>query len=316
MKILFMGTPDFAATALNAIAKSRFGGDIIGVITKTDTQKNRGHKLLPPPVKVEAEKLELPVYQPETLKDGAFKGELDALSPDVIIVAAYGKILPEYILSAPKYGCINIHGSLLPKYRGAAPIQRAIMDGEEEIGITIMQMDAGLDTGDMLLCRGLRFDNEPFGVVHDRLAELGGEMIVETLEMLCQGTLTRKKQDDALSTYAAKIEKAECKIDLSLSAKEINNKIRALSPAPGAMVTLGEKTIKIIKAEILDNNGKVGVVSAVSAKGDGYIDIGTGAGTLRVLRLIPEGKKEMSAGDFVRGRGICEGDILNTSETK
>lgn len=316
MRILFMGTPDFAAVALNAIASSRFGGDIIGVVTKTDTPKNRGHKLLPPPVKTEAEKLGLKVYQPETLKDGAFKEELDALAPDVIIVAAYGKILPEYILNAPKHGCINIHGSLLPKYRGAAPIQRAIMDGESEIGITIMQMDKGLDTGDMLMRRGIHFNDEPFGVIHDRLAELGGEMIVETLEALSHSELSPTKQDDALSTYAAKIEKSDCKIDLSLSAREINNKIRALSPAPCAMVTLGEKTIKITSATVIDKSGNIGEVISVSPKGDGYIDIGTGSGVIRVLRLIPEGKKEMSAGDFVRGRGISAGDMLNTSEIK
>ena len=310
MKILFMGTPTFASTALDMIAKSRFGAELCGVVTKVDTPKDRGHKLLPSPVKVTAEALGLPVFQPETFKDGAFKETLDMLSPDVIIVAAYGKILPKYVLDAPKkYGCINIHGSLLPKYRGAAPIQRAIMNGEREIGVTIMKMDAGLDTGDMLMRRALTFDGESFGEIYDALARLGGEMIVETLENI--DSLVPEKQDDALATYANKIEKSDCVVDFSRRAKEINDKIRALSPAPCAAAKLNGKLVKFTKAAVIDgNDGKCGEIVAVGAKGDGYIDVMTGSGALRVLRLIPEGKKEMSAGDFVRGRGCAAGDVF------
>ena len=309
MKILFMGTPTFASTALEAIAKSRFGAGLCGVVTKVDTPKDRGHKLLPSPVKVTAEALGIPVFQPETFKDGAFKDTLDALSPDVIVVAAYGKILPGYVLDAPKYGCINIHGSLLPKYRGAAPIQRAIMNGDREIGITIMKMDAGLDTGDMLMRRALSFADENFGEIYDALARLGGEMIVETLEKI--DSLTPEKQDDDLATYANKIEKSDCAIDFSRGAKEINDLIRALSPAPCATAKLGGKLVKFTKAAVIDGaDGKCGEIIAVGAKGDGYIDVMTGSGALRVLRLIPEGKKEMSAGDFVRGRGCTAGDMF------
>ena len=315
MKILFMGTPTFASAALEKIAKSRFGAEICGVVTKIDTPKDRGHKLLPSPVKVMAEALGLPVFQPETFKDGAFKGTLDSLSPDVIIVAAYGKILPKYVLDAPKkYGCINIHGSLLPKYRGAAPIQRAIMDGEREIGVTIMKMDEGLDTGDMLMRRALTFENESFGEIYAALAALGGDMIVETLEKI--DSINPEKQDDALATYAKKIEKNECSIDFSCGAKEINDKIRALSPAPCATAKLGGKLVKITKAAVLGGaDGKSGEIVAVGAKGDGYIDVVTGCGALRVLRLIPEGKKEMSAGDFVRGRGCAVGDVFERKES-
>ena len=310
MRILFMGTPTFASAALEAIAKSGCG-DIVGVVTKVDTQKDRGHRLLPSAVKVTAEALGLPVYQPETLKDGAFGETLDALAPDVIVVAAYGKILPKYVLDAPKYGCINIHGSLLPKYRGAAPIQRAIMNGEREIGVTIMKMDEGLDTGDMLMSRALSFENENFGEIYDSLARLGGEMIVETLKNI--DSLVPDKQDGALATYAQKIEKGDCIVDFSRAAKEINDKIRALSPAPCAAAKLGGKLVKFTRAAVIDGaDGKIGETVAVSPKGDGYIDIKTGGGALRVLRLIPEGKKEMSAGDFVRGRGCAVGDVFES----
>lgn len=308
MKILFMGTPTFASAALEAIAKSRCG-EIVGVVTKVDTPKDRGHKLLPSAVKVTAEALDLPVFQPETLKDGAFKGTLDSLAPDVIVVAAYGKILPKYVLDAPKYGCINIHGSLLPKYRGAAPIQRAIMNGERDIGVTIMKMDEGLDTGDMLMSRALSFADENFGEIYDALARLGGEMIVETLKNI--ENLVPEKQNDALATYAQKIEKGDCAVDFSRTAKEINDKIRALSPAPCAAAKLSGKLIKFTRATVIDGaDGRPGEIVAASPKGDGYIDIVTGGGALRVLRLVPEGKKEMSAGDFVRGRGCAVGDVF------
>lgn len=311
MKILFMGTPTFASAALEKIAKSEFGAGLCGVVTKVDTPKNRGHKLLPSPVKVTAEELGIPVYQPEKLKDGAFEQTLASLAPDVIIVAAYGKILPKYVIDAPKYGCINIHGSLLPKYRGAAPIQRAVMEGEKEIGITVMQMDEGLDTGDMLMRRALTFTDEPFGVIYDALSALGGDMIVETLRNI--ENLHPEKQDDSLSTYAPKIEKADCVIDFLRPAEKINNQIRALSPAPCAVTQLGGKSVKITKAAPLaDTAAKCGEIVAVSPKGDGFIDVGTGDGTLRILRLIPEGKKEMSAGDFVRGRGCAAGNVFDT----
>lgn len=310
MKILFMGTPSFASAALEAIYKSGFGGGIVGVVTKPDAPQNRGHKLAPSDVKVKAAELDLPVYQPETLKDGAFADVLQKLSPDVIVVAAYGKILPKYVLDAPRYGCVNIHGSILPKYRGAAPIQRAIIDGEREIGVTVMQMNEGLDTGDMLLSRSITFENESFGEIYEKLARLGGEMIVETLENIESGALSPIKQDGSLSTYAPKIERDEYKLDFSLSAERIKNKIRALSPSPLAVSRLNGKILKIVSAAASDddNIGDNGEIVALSQKGDGYVDVKTGSGTLRILRVVPEGKKEMSAGDFVRGRGCSVGD--------
>ncbi|MBQ0125902.1 MAG: methionyl-tRNA formyltransferase [Clostridiales bacterium] len=309
MKILFMGTPEFAAAALDILC-DEFGDGVIGAVTKTDTPKNRGQKLLPPPVKVLAQSRGIPVYQPEKLKDGAFEQTLKELAPDLIVVAAYGKILPKYVLDTPKYGCINIHGSILPKYRGAAPIQRAIMNGEKTIGITIMQMNEGLDTGDVYESAGLDFENESCGEIFDSLAKLGGKLAVKVIHEIENGTAKATKQDDSLSTYAEKISKEECALDFSESATDINNKIRALTPSPCAVCRLKDKLIKITAAQALPENSlaDAGVITAVSAKGAGYIDIAAGAGTLRVLRLVPEGKKEMSAGDFARGRGCAVGD--------
>ena len=316
MRILYMGTPDFASAALKAIHESQYGTSLVGVVTKVDTPKNRGHKLLPPPVKTLALEIGLPVYQPETLKDGAFLPQLEEMKPDLIIVAAYGKILPEYVLNYPKYGCINIHGSLLPKYRGAAPIQRAIMDGDRELGITIIKMAKGIDTGDMLIKESLVFENESYGEIHDKLAELGGKMIVDAIGIIERGEAKWEKQDDSLSFYAEKIEKKDCFISFEKGAVEINNKIRALSPAPCAEAKLCEKTVKFSKATVIDGDpcGEYGEIVAASAKGDGFIDIKTGCGTLRVLRLIPEGKKEMSAGDFLRGRGAEVGNKFEKKE--
>lgn len=312
-----MGTPDFAVTALSAIF-SEYKNDLIGVVTRTDTPKNRGHVMLPPPVKVAAEKMGIPVFQPQNLKEEIFGETLRALSPDVIIVAAYGKLLPKYVLDFPKHGCINIHASLLPEYRGAAPIARAIMDGKKELGITIMYMEEGLDTGDMIMSSSLTFENkENKGEIEEKLSELGADMIVETLGKLCRGEkLETKKQDDEKSNYAAKIEKSDCEIDFSRSAMEIENLVRALSPAPYAFTTLNGKNIKIAKVHA-ENDGShedYGTVTEMNAKGDGKIKVAAKDGSVFIDRLIPEGKKEMSAGDFVRGRGINTGDILGKKE--
>ena len=204
MKILFMGTPDFALFSLKALCEA--GENVIGVVTQPDKPKGRGYTLTPPPVKVYAEEKKIPVYQPKTLRDEAFAALLDELAPDLIAVAAFGKILPQNVLDYPKYGCICVHGSLLPKYRGAAPMQRAIMDGEHVTGITTMLMDAGIDTGDMLLKSEVAIEeNDNFETVHDKLAICGADTLLKTLAAIRNGTLVRQKQDDSLATYAAKI---------------------------------------------------------------------------------------------------------------
>lgn len=310
MKILFMGTPDFAVTALRAIHE-KYGADVVGVVTRIDMPKNRGHALTPPPVKVSALEMGLPVFQPDNLKEENFKETLEELAPDIIIVAAYGKILPEYVLNYPKHGCLNIHASYLPEYRGAAPIARAIMDGKTQLGITIMYMEKGLDTGDMLAREMLTFENENKGEAENALAELGANMMLRKLDDLENGIIgERIKQDDSLSSYAAKIEKDDCKIDFGRSAKDIKNQIRALAPAPYAFSRINGKSVKITLASVADEttDKEAGTVIAVSPKGAGKISVATADGVLNIERLIPEGKKEMSAGDFVRGRGVAEGD--------
>ena len=204
MRILFMGTPDFALFSLRAMVEA--GENIIGVVTQPDKPKGRGYALLPPPVKVYALEQGIPVYQPSTLKGEDFRAFLEEQAPDLIVVAAYGKILPKNVLDFPKYGCLNVHGSLLPEYRGAAPMQRAIMDGKRKTGVTIMQMDVGLDTGDMLLVQEIEIgENDNFETVHDNLGACGAEEMLRALDALRNGKLTPVKQDDALANYAAKI---------------------------------------------------------------------------------------------------------------
>ena len=310
-KILFMGTPDFAKVQLEALIGA--GANVIGVVTQPDKPKGRKMILTPPPVKVCAEENGIPVYQPNTLRGEEFAATLDTLAPDIIIVAAYGKILPENVINYPRLGCINVHGSLLPKYRGAAPIQRAIIDGENETGITIMYMDVGLDTGDMLskVVVPIGIDDN-FETMHDKLADAGAKLLVETVELLENGTATREAQDDSLSTYAAKIENADCVLDFDADAMTIYNRIRGLSPFPLAVVAQGERALKIVSAELGDtektheNPGEV--LSCDGAKGK--IEIACGRGSVLLTGVLPEGKSRMSAKDFINGRKIAVGDRL------
>ena len=310
MRIVYMGTPEFAEVALRAINEA-FPGEIVGVVSRVDTPKNRGHQMTPPPVKKTALELGLPVFQPLNLKAENFEETLKEWNPDIIVVAAYGKILPKYVLDYPKYGCINIHASLLPRYRGAAPIQRAIMAGETEIGVTIMQMAEGLDTGDMILKGSFEItENDVYGDIHDRLAALGGELCVDAMKKIFAGEAVYEPQDDSLSNYAHKIEKADRAIDFTATTAEIVNKIRAFSPIPGAEAKLPSGKVKITSAKAIAEAppGEIGTVAALSAKGAGLLVINTADGKLSIEKLIPEGKKEMSAGDFIRGRRITETD--------
>ncbi len=321
--VLFMGTPEFARDQLAALWENREALDIriVGVVSQPDKPKGRGYQLLPTPTKLYAEEKGIPVYQPETLKDGAFAETLAQLDPALIVVAAYGKILPPYILDYPKYGCINVHGSLLPRYRGAAPIQRAIMDGFSETGNTIMYMAKGLDTGDMIAKAAVKIDkNEDFGSLYAKMGKEGAKLLIETVPTLIDGTAKREAQNDADATYAAKIEKAECAIDFGVSATALHNRIRALSPAPLAFAVLchGEerKTLKLVSTEVLFGDGvhgACGEVLEINAK-KGYFSIACKEGVLAVTALVPEGKGKMSAGDFIRGRKIDVGDVLIKKE--
>ena len=310
MKILFMGTPDFALFSLKELCES--GKNVIGVITQPDKPKGRGYVLTPPPVKVYANEKNIPVYQPQTLKGEDFAALLKELDPDLIAVVAYGKILPKNVLDYPKYGCINVHGSLLPKYRGAAPMQRAIIDGCEKTGITTMYMAEGLDTGDMLLSEECDISaNDNFEDIHDRLGALGAKLLIKTVDGLENGTLTRIPQDDSLSTYAEKITKAECLIDFSLPANTVHNKIRGLSPIPLSFThTKDGKLLKIKKSEVRDTAVSHENFGEVLSLEGGRITVACGTGSIDLITVLPEGKGMMSAADFIRGRKIDVGDIL------
>lgn len=314
MRILFMGTPDFAATALRAVCEA--GEEVIGVVTLPDRPVGRGYKLTPSAVKLAALERGIPVYQPTTLKDEAFASLLETLAPELIIVAAYGKLLPKTVLERPAYGCINIHGSLLPEYRGAAPMQRAIIDGKPFTGITTMLMDAGLDTGDILLRERVDIlPEDDFEAVHDRMAEVGGRLVLKTIAAIRAGTLVRIPQDSLgiEPTYAAKIEKSECLINFALSADTIHNKIRGLSPFPLAYTRLPDgKLLKLVASRVAERGKPAKPGSVVCAEGVLTVACGEdGCDRLEITRLLPEGKGRMDASAFLRGRKLSCGDILS-----
>lgn len=311
MKVLFMGSPDFAIPALRRIHED--GHEIVGVVSVPDKPMGRGKKITPMPVKAEAMRMGFDVYTPQTLRDGAFLDTLKATDPDVIVVVAYGKILPPYVLDYPRYGCINIHGSLLPEYRGAAPMQRAIIDGKDKTGITTMYMAEGLDTGDMLIKKEYTIlPDDNFECVHDALASLGAEAISETLKRALEGTLVREVQDDSLSTYAEKITKEECKLDLTLDATTLHNKIRGMSPVPLSYTFMPDGSkLKIVKARISEKapTADTHPGTVISLEG-GVITVACKNGAVDIETLLPEGKGRMAARDFINGRKIKQGDIL------
>ena len=313
MKLIFMGTPDFARSILEKLHKD--GENIVAVVTQPDKPQGRKMILTPPPVKQYAMDNGLPVYQPVTLKDGAFAEELSQIDPELIIVAAYGKILPAYVLDYPKYGCINAHASLLPRWRGAAPIQRAIMAGDRLSGVTAMYMAQGLDTGDMILTVRVPItDEDDFGTLHDKLAVAGGEAMTETVAKLRDGTVTREVQNDADATHAAKIENPDCVIDFTKSVTDVYNQVRGLSPVPLALTWMPDgKRLKIVAAqkEIRTVTAAPGTVVAIEG---GTLDIACADGILHVTHLQPEGKGRMAAADFLRGRKLSVGDVLHTPQ--
>ena len=308
MKILFMGTPDFAVFSLKSLIEA--GHEICGVITQPDKPKGRGYVLTPPPVKVVAEEAGIPVYQPATLRDEAFASLLSQLDPEICVVVAYGKILPLNVLEYPKYGCVNVHGSLLPEYRGAAPMQRAIIDGKKTTGITTMYMAEGLDTGDMLLKDEIEIlENDNFEDIHDKLGACGAALIVRTLKGLEENRIQRQKQDDTKATYAAKITKSDCLVDFSKSAQTVHDLIRGLSPIPLAFThTPDGKLLKITKS-VICADAKKGQAGKIISLENG-ITVACCEGAVTLLGVVPEGKKPMSASDFVRGRKVAVGDIL------
>lgn len=311
MKVVFMGTPDFAVAPLKSIAAS--GHDIGYVITQPDKAKNRGKKIEETPVKKAANELMIPVLQPERIRGNErVMAALKSYNPDIIVVAAYGQIIPKEILELPYHGCINIHASLLPKLRGASPIQHAILSGEEKTGITIMQMAEGLDTGDMLFKGEIEIGSMNFEELHDALAKLGAEMIVEALKKIEIGDFKPVKQDDSLSSYASMISKKDGKIDFSKSALEIERKVRAFDPWPSAFCMWDDKNVKIKKAEaiISDVKSTEEEFGKVLSANDEGIDIACGKGILRIKVLQMPGKRAMAVGDFLRGNKLEKGMFL------
>lgn len=299
MKIIFAGTPDFAASALAALIESNH--EVIAVYTQPDRPAGRGRKLQQSPVKQLALEHDIPIFQPLNLKGEQEQAALQDLQAEVMVVAAYGLILPQAVLDIPKYGCLNIHASLLPRWRGAAPIQRAIATGDSETGITIMQMNAGLDTGDILYKVSTPISNtDTGGSLHDRLAELGATAIVHTLQDLQQGRLQPEPQNDAEATYAHKLDKKEAQINWQQPAPELDRLVRAFNPWPVAYTILNDKTFRIWKAQALDTQPDAAPGTIVRCDKQG-IDVACGEGTLRILELQAAGSKRMDIQAFMNG---------------
>lgn len=304
MRILFMGTPDFAVPSLKALIEA--GHEICGVFTQPDKPKNRGMKLQAPPVKEVAIAHDIPVYQPVSVKDGTALEIIQQLAPELIVVAAYGRILPNAILEYPAKGCINVHSSLLPKFRGAAPIHWAVLSGETETGVTIMHMAQELDAGDIIDQARTSIDpDESVEAVHDRLAELGGKLLVDVVAKIADGTATRTPQDSSQATYASMLSREMSKVDWNMPAKAIHDKIRGLSPWPAA-------STDVISGDTIKLFGSVNTGEATSAQpgtivsaGKQGIDIACGDGKiLRIVQLQAAGGKRMAAADYLRGHPI------------
>lgn len=305
-----MGTPEISAVCLEAIIDDGF--DVIGAVTGEDKPRGRGYIMTPSAVKVCAQKHGIPVFQPKTLRDDAFTELLNEIKPDIIAVVAYGKILPPSVIHFPTLGCVNIHVSLLPKYRGAAPMQRAIINGDKYTGVTAMYMDEGLDTGDIIESEQFPIlDSDNFESIHDRSAEAGGKLLCRVLRLIGDGRAQRRKQGDDF-TYAAKIEKSDCMIDFSKTSHETDCLIRGLSPIPLAFTkTPDGKLLKVISAHPVSGKGNPGEVIRLDDKNGGEgIVVATADGAIALTSVIPEGKGKMSAADFIRGRKIKIGDIL------
>jgi len=297
VKIVFMGTPEFAAASLRALLEK--GYEVSGVWTRMDAAAKRGMKLLPPPVKVLAQAHGLPVFQPKNLRGAETLEQLRALAPDVIVVAAYGRLLPPAVLALPRLGCVNVHASLLPKYRGASPISAAILGGERETGITVMHMAEGLDTGPMLLQRKLDIlPDEPFGSLHDRLAALGAEALLAALPPLARGELPDIPQDDAASCYAPVVRNEDCRVDFTRPVEAVARQIRAYDPAPGAFAQLGETRMKLFGASACEGAGAPGTILGCDKKG---LRVACGTHAVRVAEVQAQGGKRLPAQAFFNG---------------
>lgn len=306
MRVVFMGTPDFAVPCLERLYAD--GHEVVGVFTQPDKPKGRGNRMTPPPVKEKAMEYGIPVFQPRSMRDGEAMEILETLQPELCVVTAFGKILPKEVLEFPKYGCINMHASLLPRYRGAAPIQWCILNGEKTTGVTSMQMDVGLDTGDMLLRSEIEIgENETAGELHDRLSALGAELLSRTIDALLKGELHPEKQKDEKSNYASMLTKDLSPIDFSKPAQTVHNQIRGLSPWPSAEMTLCGKHLKVHASVLCED--KAGAPGEVVESGKRLV-ISCGDGKcVEILTVQAQGKKAMPVADYLRGNPVEKGSI-------
>ena len=307
MRVVFMGTPDFAVDCLDILVEN--GHDVVGVFSQPDKPQGRKQIMTPPAVKARALELGLDVYQPVSFKDGEAAELLEKLAPELIVVVAYGKLIPQRVLDIPKYGCINVHASLLPKLRGAAPIQWSVINGEKETGVTTMQLDAGLDTGDILLVKKTVIEqNETSGELFDRLKVLGAELLIETINAILDGTLNPIKQDDSQSTYASMLDKKLSPVDWTKTAQQVHDHIRGLEPWPVATTVINEKIVKLYGSRLAGTyNKQAGEV----VKADNELVVCCGDGNaVSITQIQAQGKNKLNAADFLRGFKIEKGTIL------
>ncbi|WP_297136716.1 methionyl-tRNA formyltransferase [Terrisporobacter sp.] len=308
MKIVFMGTPDIAKGCLEKLINENH--EVVGVVTQADKPIGRGKKMGMPPVKELALEHNIPVYQPTKARDEEFINTLKEINPDVIVVVAYGQILPKALLDIPKHGCINVHVSLLPKYRGAAPINWVIINGEEKTGVTTMYMDEGLDTGDIILQNEFLLDNEiTAGELHDVMTVKGGELLIETLDLIKKGTAPRIKQDDEKSSYAPMMNKSLGNLDFSKGAKEIHDLVRGVNPWPSAYTTYEGKTMKVWKTKVLDEASSKEPGTIIKVDKDG-IRVSTNNKVLLIEEIQMPNKKRVAVCEYIKGNKIEEGSIL------
>ena len=309
LRVVFMGTPDFAVPCLDLLVNE--GYQVVAVVTQPDRPKGRGQKLAQSPVKEAALAYNLPVLQPNKVKETDFQAELALLKPDLIVVVAFGQLLPKVLLDLPPLGCINVHASLLPQYRGAAPIHWSVINGESVTGVTTMHMDIGMDTGDMILKAEVPIgENETTGMIHDKLKESGAALLKETIELLAAGTAPRTEQNHECATYASMLHREIEGIDWHDSAPRVHNLVRGLNPWPGAYCSYQGKNLKTWQTRIYpseEQGSQPGRVAKIT--GEGFV-IETGQGMLEVLEVQPASKRRMSGKDFVCGYGIVVGDIL------
>ncbi|HEY6872842.1 MAG TPA: methionyl-tRNA formyltransferase [Geobacteraceae bacterium] len=310
LRLVFMGTPEFACPTLQKLIER--GEEILAVVTQPDRPKGRGQQFAPPPVKVLAQQHGIAVLQPVKVRAPEFVEQMRELAPDLIVVVAFGQILPKTLLEIPRHGCINVHASLLPRYRGAAPINWCIINGETESGVTTMQMDVGLDTGDMLVKKATPIDpDEDSSSLHDRLAAIGAAALDETLGLLLAEKLVPEKQDDALSCYAPMLKKEDGLIDWAKGAQAIKNLVRGVTPWPGAFTHLDGKTVKVYRAAVGTGSGMPGTVLRADRRG---IEIACGSGSILIEELQLEGRKRLAAGEFLAGCKIEPGTVLGNKD--